>query len=248
MPTEILLHLILHIDHEAIVIMSFVSTGMNIFITDHFPSVICSQFNLCHYGAYHNSTTIIEWAIGIGRFATNDITKIAIIQKYLDELDNIRDNKYLWCWHVCICNVAAANGHLEIIKWFHVNGGTIASTVLHTAALHRNVKIFIMSTDIDFNIKYYLRYGEDEPPPTAIKLINIPDIAAEHGHLEVVEWFQTMNPKLSIINLHHVVKNGHLKILQWACQNGYIVDYSLYLTAVKYLQVKILMWMIGFYS
>jgi hypothetical protein len=43
-----------------------------------------------------------------------------------------------------------------------------------------------------------------------------------------------------MMDLHDVIEHGHLDILQWVSQNGYLMDYSMYWTAIQYGRIQIL--------
>ena len=110
---------------------------------------------------------------------------------------------------------ATINGHLHIIKWLWTRKNNMNSLVLYPTI------------------------------PDTNKWSTIPNIAAQYGHVEILDWYHTINPTKCAINLHCAVASGHLEILKWASQNGYAMDYSIYRSALECGQIKILYWLLG---
>jgi hypothetical protein len=62
-------------------------------------------------------SSIIECAIGIKRFMSNDIT--VEIQKYQKYFDSINSRAYEYISWYQLSNMAATSGHLDVLKWLY---------------------------------------------------------------------------------------------------------------------------------
>jgi hypothetical protein len=168
-PDEILKCVIINLNPEMVVIMSFVSTRMKTVITRHFPQVRCSQFSLFRYGVKNNYQTMIVWAIGVERFTPKDRgthPNGIDVEKYLDELkplnvmDSRFDTKYLE-FDVCniIYDVASIHGHLHVIKWLYKNSTIIEDCVLVNATTYGHLDI-IKSCHNAWSLEYNKMVGK----------------------------------------------------------------------------------------
>jgi hypothetical protein len=255
-----------------IMIISLVSRKMKLLVTQMrvFPNVKYSQFSLCEYGVACNSLAIMEWALDITRFIPANTVTTTMVKQYMTAFVVAYKNGYPYMWDVGVGYIAAIHGHLPVLQWLYKYGYRINMSALHEAIVSGHLEIikwFLKSEKRHHTIPPYNEWILDVAAMNGhLKIIqwllkdrhrgNVYDleikhktlkVAVKYGKLEIIKWLHVSSPsKFMTMDLHDVIIYGHLDILQWANQNGYLMDYSMYWTAIQYGRIQILAWLMNF--
>ena len=95
---------------------------------------------------------------------------------------------------------------IEYLSWAFEHGYTVNETLYDFASKNGRIDIF-----------EWMKEKEIEPQPHDITYTNN---AAEHGHLETVQWLVQNGYKWDIWTCASAALNGHLDILKWLIYNG----------------------------
>ena len=152
------------------------------------------------------------------------LEKVTCIEKEILELYKLsRDNG---CpWGKLICNNAALNGHLYILKWARKNACPWDESTCANAALNGHLEV--------------LKWARENGCPWDDSTCNR---AAENGHLEVLKWAREHGCHWNESTCAWAANNGHLEVLKWARENGCPWDESTCDSAVAEGQLEVLKW------
>ena len=102
-----------------------------------------------------------------------------------------------------LCNMAAKDGHLEVLKWARENGCEWNSNTCANAAENGHLEV----------LKWARENGCEWNSNTCA-------YAAQNGHLEVLKWARENGCKWNSETCTYAAQNGHLEVLKWARENG----------------------------
>ncbi len=74
------------------------------------------------------------------------------------------------------------------------------------------------------------------------KKINVMNIAAEDGYLELIKWTRNMYPHWNSKTFACAAKGGHLDVLKWLRENGCPCDSTTYFHAARNGHLEVLKW------
>lgn len=112
-----------------------------------------------------------------------------------------------------VMDYAAENGHLEVIKWMHLNRteGSSALAILK-AAVNGHLEVL--------KWLHLNRRGEGEGELEGICRTEAMNLSAENGHLEVVKWLHTNRTEgCTTYAMDWGAANGHLEVVKWLHAN-----------------------------
>ncbi len=128
-----------------------------------------------------------------------------------------------------IIDIAAENGHVEMVKYLETKGLKCSQDGINSAAHHGDVKM----------VKYLYQQGLRCNQ-------NGIDEAALHGYVKMIEYLYTKGLKCSQDGINRAAHQGHVKMVKYlytkeltCSQNG--IDYAAYngyVKMVKYLKIK----------
>jgi hypothetical protein len=225
-PPEILKHIAIYCDLKTLVIMTFVSTGMKVFIASHFTLVRFSLFSLCRYAAKHNFPTIIEWVIG--EYNCEDVIyRIVTTKRHLGVTKWLCKKSTKLKEYILF--TATRRGHLDMVKWFFTNDlHNICSRcdlyIRMLIAATKNGQLNIINWLINRRMSRIVRISISD----WIRTKSL-EYATINGHLHIIKWLWTrknnMNrlvpyPIIPDTNKWSTVPNiaaryGHVEILDW---------------------------------
>ena len=148
----------------------------------------------------------VSW-LNLHLFVVKDVRKL--IFKKLTLLERIiveysHGNPALFEKHKnYICVYAAAEGHLEVLKWVRQNGCPWNKRTCAYAALGGNLEV----------LKWARQNGCPWDNLTC-------ENAARGGHLEVLKWARQNGCPWDEFTSFYAEKEGNLEVLKWARENG----------------------------
>jgi ankyrin repeat protein len=123
--------------------------------------------------------------------------KWACLNNQLEVVKWLYENEISGRDHYAI-DLAAKNGHLDIVKYLHTHKSKIVYTPHHYD---------------NYNFSYYKKFIE--PQLTEIIngcSVNAMDWAAQNGHLDVIKYLYSIGKKCSIVTLLLAKENEHLDV------------------------------------
>jgi len=131
----------------------------------------------------------------------SNVCEFAARNGHLDVLKWARENA---CdWDVNTCLYAGMNGHLKVLQWLRANGCPWNSDTCAYAALNGHLDV----------LKWARENGCDWDIWTCAN-------AALNGHLEVLKWARKNGCEWNSWTCTKAAFNGHLEVLKWARENG----------------------------
>ena len=120
------------------------------------------------------------------------------ILKYLHKHENG------YCWNEYVCDRAAANGHLEVIKYLHENGCPWNEYSCYRAAGNGHLEI----------LKYLHENGCPWDSDSCYA-------AVDNDHLEILKYLHENGCPWDKNAFYSAAENGHLEILKYMYENGW---------------------------
>jgi hypothetical protein len=94
------------------------------------------------------------------------------------------------------CEIAAKNGHLSVLKWFHTNGFKFDDLVISTAVANGHMHILQWACKKGFKITHPIYRA-----------------AVEHNQTEILEWMRQYDPTLCHVRMQNRVScQNHISI------------------------------------
>jgi len=190
---------------------------------------ICESYLSDDEQIYYNN----EW----NKFETNYAFDVAIKYGWLDlltwcsetksEKDNYFNN------HNVVCNIAAENGHLSILKWLISNGCEVSTQTPAFAAESGHLEIIKWLRGTDNKNENEYKYEWD---------IWTCSGAAYGNHIDVLKWAYENGCPWDVWTCAFLASNGNLEALKWAIDNGCPWDDNLCRFAAQKNQIEILEW------
>jgi hypothetical protein len=148
---------------------------------------------------------LLERLLQSGKELPQEIFQTAAASGDVDTVKWCRDNGL--AWSVLVCAAAASSGSLTLLKWCRQQGCPWNQLTLCEAAIVGNLEM--MQWCWANNCPNY---------PNSAKVCRV---AIEMGHLEIVKWYASINPRWKDERICRLAaEHGHLDILQWARANG----------------------------
>ncbi len=102
-------------------------------------------------------------------------------------------------------NLAARNGHMEVVKWLHNNGKSYSTRAMDLASRYGHL-----------DVVKWLHYNGKRCTTNAM------DWAAENGHLDVVKWLHNNRKRCTNDAMDWADENGHLDVVKFLYNNMYM--------------------------
>jgi len=144
---------------------------------------------------------------------------------YLSILKTMGDMKTIFLWKLIICEEAAVDGHLDVIKWARSMGASWGRTMWE-ALVNGHLEVIVWAHSV----------GADWP-------VNTCSTAAAKGHLKILQYARANGAVWNESTATNAALNGHLEILQWAVANGAPLEKQAYQCAVWKKHRKVIYWL-----
>jgi len=131
----------------------------------------------------------------------NKLCDLAATEGELSILKWFRFNKYEW--NADTCANAALNGHLKVLKWVHQNGCPWDEDTCANAALNGHLKV----------LKWVHQNGCPWNKDTCAN-------AALNNHLRLLKYANQNGCSWNKVTCTNAAKNGHLDVLKYAHEKG----------------------------
>lgn len=197
-------------------------------------------FSLLHHDrislnvfAYANKTTyqlVSKYSIK-NKISRRFKIENAALYGYLDVIIWALRNRYKF--NKKVYSNAAKNGYLDLIKYFRNLDCTDwdVDTVLNAAAYdHLDILKYAIENGCNYSTKIY-------PNAACSSMCNMHSYAALYGHLDILIWCKQFDPELFDSKQMHIINNaangGHLHVLQWLKNEGYIWNSQTFCNAAR---------------
>lgn len=171
-----------------------------------------------------NNIEILEYLIDEGFTCDQTIVEDAVNKGRLDILKMCRHKNVHVFWDNLSCEVSS----VDILEWFKEENIPInADLIYENSAFSGNLQII--------KWLHFQDYAFNEI---------VPFIAAEHGHLPILEWAKSVDlcPMDQFLS-DGAAGNGHLHILRWLLENGFPISIQATIRTVENKNYEILKWM-----
>ncbi len=169
--------------------------------------------------------------------------------KLLDKLKNTRISSKL---DDKMCELAAKNGQLDVLKW--ANGCTFTIKLCNNAAKmgHLNVLkwLYLNNTLHTYDLCEYAAKGGHLPILIWCHSLHLDEWdtggicfkAAKYGQLHVLKWAHENGLPWNSHTCAHAAQYNQLHCLKYAYENGCACDYRVFVNAKKYGHMELLKW------
>lgn len=175
------------------------------------------------YGAIENGhCNVVQWCLDKGYIFDNESLDYAVAcgQKHIVELIHTAGIRSF-----NICETAAINNHLEVLKWARANNYPWDERTCSGAAENGHLQL--------------LQWARTNGCPWDVWTCHS---AAVEGHLEVLQWAHVNGCPWNEDTCKYAAEHGNLKVLQWAHVNGCPWDESTCRAAAANDHIALLLW------
>jgi hypothetical protein len=137
----------------------------------------------------------------VGKTSLKYICEDAALEGNLEVLKWARKNGAPWDVWTCAC--AAGHGHLTVLKWARENGAPWDVQTCRHAAKGGHLEV----------LKWARKHGALWDEWTCI-------FAAKNGHLGVLKWVRNNGAPWDVLTCGYAAEGGHLDVLKWARRKG----------------------------